>query len=471
MIEKNHSTKGKKGEGRMRRQVEEFIRKHELLHQGDKVLAAVSGGADSVCLLYLLVQLREEWGIDLRAVHIHHGLREQEADRDEEFTKELCRTYEVNCTCLRADVKGFVREEGISAEEAGRILRYQLLEDEAKKWEKEDTVPVKIAVGHHGDDNVETILFHLFRGSGLKGLGGIRPLRGRIIRPLLTVTRKEILSFLEEEGISYCEDSTNRSEEYTRNKLRHKIMPLIEAEINERAPEHILQAAERMHQADEYLEKKARQWLREYGAEEEEKGRRTGADAKQLFREAAIIQTYVIRQMIEQLTGSRKDLTSVHVEDVRQLLEKQAGKQVDLPYGLTARRTYDYLWIEKNENPPVLSLPQLEFTQFFYEKGMEIPQNQYTKWFDYDRIKGVLSVRTRQTGDYFLLPGGGRKTIKSYMIDEKIPSDIRNQIPLLADGSHILWIIGKRISEGCKVTPQTKRILQVQVSKGEDNGR
>ena len=457
----------------MRRQVEEFIRKHGLLQRGNQVLAAVSGGADSVCLLYLLVQLREEWELDLRAVHVHHGLRQQEADRDEEFTKQICKTYEVNCICRRVDVKDFAEKEGMSVEEAGRILRYQCLEEEAKKWEKESNAPVRIAVGHHGDDNVETILFHLFRGSGLKGLGGIRPLRGRIIRPLLTVTRKEILIFLRDNKISYCEDSTNRSSEYTRNKLRHRIMPLIEAEINERAPEHILQAAERMHQADEFLEKQARQWLNEYGEKEEEKNklRRTGADAKQLFREAAIIQTYVIRQMIEQLSGSRKDLTSIHVEDVRQLLEKQAGKQVDLPYGLTARRTYDYLWIEKSGNPPSVRLPQLKFTQFFYEKGMEIPQNQYTKWFDYDRIKGVLSVRTRQTGDYFLLPGGGQKTIKAYMIDEKIPSDIRNQIPLLADGSHILWIIGKRISDGCKVTPETKRILQVQVSEGEDDGR
>lgn len=147
----------------MRRRVEEFIRKHGLLQQRDQVLAAVSGGADSVCLLYLLVQLREEWELDLRAVHIHHGLREQEADRDEKFTEQFCRIYSVTYTCRSIDVKRFVAEEGISVEEAGRILRYQCLQEEAEKWEKESGAPVRIAVGHHGDDNVETILFHLFR--------------------------------------------------------------------------------------------------------------------------------------------------------------------------------------------------------------------------------------------------------------------------------------------------------------------
>lgn len=481
----------------MRRQVEDFIQKQGLLESGDKVIAAVSGGADSVCLLYVLAQMREDWNLELRAVHVNHGLRGEEAKRDEAFTAELCKGLSVPCILRSINVQALVEEQGLSEEEAARNLRYQVLEEEAASWESQCGCPVKLAVAHHGDDNAETILHNLFRGSGLKGLGGIQPLRGRIIRPLLTVTREEILNYLQEEGVSYCEDSTNQSEQYTRNKLRLKIMPLICSEINGRAAEHILQAAERMHQADEYLEHQAALWLKQYGVWESEKkpetGRkgthhagaedekaggailRSGADARRLEREPVIIQTYVIRQMIGDLTGSRKDLTSVHVEGVRELLGKQAGKQADLPYGLTARRTYDYLWIEKKcareavgwgEKLP----PKVEFDTFSYQKGMKIPENQYTKWFDYDKIKGTLSVRTRQTGDYFVLPDGGRKTIKSYLIDEKVPADLRDQVFLLADGSHILWIIGRRISEGCKVTNQTKRILQVHVSGGKENG-
>ncbi len=207
-----------------------------------------------------------------------------------------------------------------------------------------------------------------------------------------------------------------------------------------------------------------------FGADEEELRLSFGADAEKLKNEPEILQTYVIKQMMGRAAGRTKDLGEVHVEAVRRLLRGQVGKRMDLPYGLTARRGYTMLWVEKggkarekNVQEERISLPKLEIKVFSYEKAMEIPQNQYTKWFDCDRIKGTLSVRTRQTGDYFFLSGGGKKTIKSYMVDEKIPAGLRGRIPLLADGSHILWIIGKRISEGCKVTEKTKTILQVHV--------
>lgn len=463
----------------MRRQVEAAIRKYGLLHPGGQVLAAVSGGADSVCLLYVLAQIREDWDLELKAVHVHHGLRGEEADRDAAFTKALCEKLLVPCSIDYVDVHRFSEEKGLSQEEAARELRYQALEAAADRWEQQSGRAVRIAVAHHGDDNVETILHNLFRGSGLKGLGGIRPLRGRIIRPLLTVSRQEILDFLQEEKIGYCQDRTNQEEAYTRNKLRLKIMPMICSDINARAGEHILQAAERMRQADAYLEQQAALWLGQYGILEEERDapgklHRSGAKAKELKKEPAIIQTYAIRQLIRDMTSSGKDITSVHVEGARELLEKQAGRQVDLPYGLMARRTYDHLWIERKADGRAqreVLPPKLEMETFFYEKGMEIPKNQYTKWFNHDKINGMLSVRTRQTGDYLLLPGGGHKTIKSYLIDEKIPAHLRDEVFLLADGSHILWVIGRKISEGCKVTEKTKRILQVHMSGGEEDGR
>ncbi len=457
----------------MRRRVEEFIRKQALFGRGSRVLAAVSGGADSVCLLYLLAQIREEWELELRALHVNHGIRGEEACRDEAFTKKLCQRLSVPCKVCRVDAVSYAREQRLSLEEGARKLRYEALEEEASCWERQEGEPVKVAVAHHGDDNVETILHNLFRGSGLKGLGGIRPRRGKIIRPLLTVTRKEILSYIEENHLSYCEDSTNASEDYTRNKLRHQVMPLICSQINGRAPEHILQAAQRLSQADEYLEGRALLWLKQYGAWEKDEGQviRAGADAGKLSREEPIIQTYVIRQLIRGMAGSWKDIASIHVENARELLEKQAGKQADLPCGLMARRTYGYLWVEQKGQMKSFQPPKAEFKTFSYEKGMEIPQNRYTKWFDYDKIKSGLSVRTRQAGDYFVLPGGGRKTIKSYFIDEKIPAMLRDGVFLLAEGSHVLWVIGRRISEAYKVTDRTKRILQVHVSGGNEDGR
>ena len=181
----------------MKHTVEKYIETYSMIQQNDNMIAAVSGGADSVCLLHLLVQIRTADGIRLRAVHVHHGLRGEEADRDAAFTEELCRKFDVPCRILHADVRGYAREHSVSEEEAGRILRYQLLEQEAQRWEAETGGQnVKIAVAHHGDDSAETILYNLFRGSGLAGIGGIQPVRGRIIRPILCVTRTEILEYL-----------------------------------------------------------------------------------------------------------------------------------------------------------------------------------------------------------------------------------------------------------------------------------
>lgn len=479
-------------ETQMKRRVEEFIRENKLCDPGDRILAAVSGGADSVCLLHVLVKLQKAWKLKLRVIHVNHQLRGEEADRDEDFVRRLCERFSVEFTCKRVEVRAFALKEGLSEEEAGRILRYQVFEEEALRWEgeakkkNEDPSPVRIAVAHHKDDDVETVLFQLFRGSGLKGLGGIPAARGRIIRPLLAVSREKILKFLSAEGLDFCVDSTNDSGDYTRNRLRHEIIPQIEALVNLRAGEHVLQTARRARQADAYLEEEAGRWLGKFGIKEEkaasgvgadaEKLRLSfGADAEKLKNEPEILQTYVIKQMMGRAAGRTKDLGEVHVEAARRLLYGQVGKQIDLPYGLTARRGYTMVWVEKggkarekNVQEEEIFLPKLEIKVFSYEKAMEIPQNQYTKWFDCDRIKGMLSVRTRQTGDYFFLSGGGKKTVKSYMVDEKIPAEIRGRIPLLADGSHILWIIGKRISEGCKVTDKTKTILQVHVRMADE---
>ena len=626
----------------MRRETEDFMVRHGMLKKGGRILAALSGGADSVCLLYVLAGMREKWDLEVRALHVHHGLRGAEADRDQAFSESCARSLGIPFSCVQVNVRQLAAQEGLSEEEAARSLRYQALEEAACRWEMEEnpaqapeqteeasrqpaevpgqlaevpkqpaevseqstgvlkqTSPVQIAVAHHRDDNAETVLHHLFRGSGLRGLSGIRPVRGRIIRPLLWAGRQEIAAFLREEKVSWIEDSTNASEAYTRNRLRNQILPLICSQVNSRAPQHISQAAEFIGQADAYLEMQAARWLEDHGvkygggtkAGEMPKpqktelgempkpqkaelgempnphktaldGRRIQADGRALSREPEIIRTYVVRQMMEETAAGMRDLSSVHVRDVLALLEKQSGSQADLPGGLCAWKEGENLILgyrgrksgkecpsrqtereypgEKSgkaypsgqtereypseqsskaypsrqsdkgcpggrprkghpnqqsgqEMPSVLcGIPpfipgethrlfaeaagdgealSLEFTAFFLEKGMNFPQKQYTKWFDYDKIQGALSVRTRQTGDYFLLPGGGRKSVKSYMIDQKIPAGIRDRILLLAEGSHVLWIIGWRISEGAKITPKTRRILQVHVSGGKENDR
>ncbi|MDR0924824.1 MAG: tRNA lysidine(34) synthetase TilS, partial [Hungatella sp.] len=406
----------------MYRTILDYIRRNRLFAPGDRVIVALSGGADSVCLLVVLHELRKELGLELKAVHVHHGLRGKEADRDSDYARKLSEDLGVPFACVRVDAALYAREHGMSVEEAGRHLRYQIFEKE-----RLDFSGTKIAVAHHRDDQAETILYNLFRGTGLKGLGGMRPVRDKIVRPLLSVGREEILAYLAEKGISYCEDSTNAQTDYVRNRIRRRILPVIREEVNRRAGENILHAGEMAAQADAYLEKQAEGILKARGVlETDDAGRVTawGIDVKALLAEDDIIKNYVIRRLIRSVNESMKNITMTHVESAAALIFGSDSRQVDLPCGLIAVRIYDELWIKrKKQEGPVdkeraVLLPELDFKIFPYKKGQEIPKNGYTKWFDYDKIKCALSVRYRETGDYMTLAGGGRKTVKAFMIDE-----------------------------------------------------
>lgn len=457
----------------MQKKVQNYIREHKMFRDGDKVVAAVSGGADSVCLLHLLSVLSEELKITIHVIHVHHGIRGEEADRDAAFVEELSAGLGVPCFVVRKQVLAYAGERGLSVEEAGRILRYQVLEEEADRLGG-----AKIAVGHHRADQTETILHNLFRGSSLKGLGGMAPVREHIVRPLLTCSREEILTYLGERNLSYCEDSTNALQEYTRNKLRGTIIPMIVSQVNAGAAEHILHTGELAAQADSYLSDVAGKLLDEHVRWEREgdDGRqRIGIEAAVLSEQVPIIRTYMILEMLHRFCGSRKDITARHVSLIDGIVEKAVGSRVDLPYGMTARKTYQELWIE-NQNSDLLvenlekDLHKPELIVFSYEKHEEIPRNEYTKWFDYDKIVGALSVRFRKTGDYITLKDGSRKTVKSFMIDEKIPREQRDKIPLLVEENHVLWIVGYRISEYYKITDQTKQVLQAKIDGGKDDG-
>ncbi len=474
-----------------------YIRKYDLLRAGDRVVAGVSGGADSVCLLHVLVRLRKELELTIVAVHVHHGLRGEEADRDAAFVEKLAAEWDVPCRMVYANARKYAAENGLSEEEAGRILRYRALWEEAQRMEH---IGVKIAVGHQKEDQAETILHNLFRGSALKGLAGMAPsavMDGGIclIRPLLGVSRGEIRSYLAENGLSFCEDSTNDTADYTRNRIR-RLLPQITRDVNAQAVEHILAAGERMAQADAYFEKEAARIWEEYGvagetengAEAEPAERQSGPAAEPLAERCGIpaeilgsqpelLAGYLAMKMIRRMTGSVKDITSVHAEQICGLAHMGTGKQVSLPYGLRAVREYDMIWVERTaaagaaqqtiQQTAGTSAVPVAFSRFPYEKNQKIPENRYTKWFDYDKIKGTLSVRTRQTGDYITIKDGCRKSVKSYMIDEKIPRQERDRILLLAEGNHVLWIIGYRISEYYKITDETKEILQARAYGGE----
>ena len=471
--------------------------------RGGRVITALSGGADSVCLLTVLHRIRESDDLNLRAVHVHHGLRGEEADRDVRFVQALCNRLEIPLTVVYRDVAAYAADHGFSTEEAGRVLRYEAFALEARRWAAEAAVQeedIYLALAHHKDDHAETILHHLLRGSGLKGLSGIRPVQGTRIRPLLCVNRAEILEYLKAEGIAWCEDSTNKSDDYTRNRIRNQLIPQMKEQINPRAVENIVRAGEIFAQADGYLERQAQLvWQKEGSVCENskdaawslERGAASAGNAEheQIQQEAVscsrisltafraqepIIQTYIVRHMLDLVTPGWKDITFGHFQDIADLTGKQVGKRLDLPCGMQAVCDYEYLMIVRRKREPDVSpatAGELKMRIFSRKKGEEIPKNRYTKWFDYDKIKNTLFLRTRQTGDYLMLPGGGRKAVTRYMIDEKIPREERESIPVLAEGSHVLWVVGFRISEYYKVTNTTKTILEAEYDGGKEDGR
>lgn len=472
----------------MQKQTEIYMRQNHMARPGDGVLVGLSGGADSVGLLLVLWKLRETFQISLRALHVHHGLRGAEADRDAAFSRMLCERLEVPFYEFRIDAAKEALDRKCSVEEAGRQARYRLYEETALAWEKEMcpdltsenaggkeavAARVHIATAHHADDNAETVLFNLFRGSGLTGLSGIAPVRGRIIRPLLWAQRSEIQTWLRQQGQDWVEDSTNQESEYSRNWLRNELLPAVEERLNAQAVRHIDQAGRRIRQADAYLEEVAEEWLQKHAPDGK-------ADAGALAEQAEIVQGYIVRRLFLKSKMPLRDVTETHVQAVRELLYQGTGKSISLPHGFRAVNIYGFLEVRPLSHPGerkggllpgIQNENLLQMHTFPCENGDEFPKNQYTKWFDYDKIKGTLSVRTRRTGDYLILPSGGSKTIARYMIDEKIPKEKREQILLLAEGSHVLWVVGFRISEYYKIEEHTENILQVTCDGGKDYGR
>lgn len=459
----------------MWKKVYDYILQYELLRPGDRVIAAISGGADSVCLLSVLEQIllkHPDCRWQLKAVHVHHGLRDGEADRDAAFVKTLCAGLQIPCTVVYKDVAGYAKKQRLSFEEAGRILRYQALEDELRAWNAD-----KIALAHHQDDNAETILHHLLRGSGFKGLGGMKPRYQNRIRPLLGTGRSAILRYLNEHGLDWVEDSSNASGEYTRNRIRNDIVPRLTAGVNVKAVDNIIRAGKLFAQADDYFEELAGRIWAAAGIETGGSKRHPAAAAIPLAAVTAqhpLVRSYLYGRMIAAVLPYRKNITARHYAAMEALLEQPAGSRLSLPGNITAVRDYEMLRIGENRRDETIRVsPEAEIRMetFPKKKNEKIPENCYTKWFDYDKIKGALSVRTRQPGDYFVLKDGGRKTVNRYMIDRKIPREQRDQIILLADENHVLWIVGYRISEFYKITESTKNVLQVTCSKGEHNGR
>lgn len=452
----------------MYHQVEAYIMKHNMLEQSDKVIAGVSGGADSICLLFMLLRLREELGYTLVVVHVHHGLRGKSADADAEYVKQICKEHKIELKIYREDVGAYGRERHLTIEEAGRDVRRRCFLDALNGYEG-----TKIALAHHQNDNVETMLWNLCRGAGIKGLGGMLPKNGVYIRPLLCLKRKDIESYLEERGISYCTDETNFEDVYTRNKVRNHMIPYMEEQINVRCVDHMAETMEQMRRLGEYVDQQAQEW--------EEKCTRIQTDGRAILKGKEYekipqaLKPYVLYGIIAKSAGRRKDIEAVHVRMTEGLLYKQVGREVHLPYGLIAKRCYEGILFFKNTEK--IKLQQEEKPQIvsrIFERNKEeaiFPETPYTKWFDYDIIKNTVKIRHREPGDYISIDHkGSTQKLKQYFINNKIPQNERDSIWLVADGAHIMWVVGYRQNQMYQVSEHTKRILEIGMNGGESNG-
>lgn len=474
------------------KKVKEYISKHQMIVAKDTVVAGISGGADSVCLLFVLQEIRKELPFHLVVVHVNHGIRE-EAGLDAEYVESLCRRMEIPFYLYERNVKEIAVQEGLSEEEAGRQVRYAAFEEVLEKELSCQTSEGcgRIAVAHNQNDRAETMLFQLFRGSGLKGLAGIRPVRENIIRPILCLKREEIEEFLQEKGISYCIDFTNEEDTYTRNKIRHHVLAPAIDQVSCKTVEHMAATADILLEAEDYLEEETK---KAYAACVKEQKEGLAVEVEAFRKLHPYLQKQVVFASIQSIVFSRKDITSVHIRDVLELFEKEGNRQICLPYGLHVKRQYgqvffgtqaknkdcciskqEYVVGELSAHRPkaeivIEDLGALQFTWMEQKREQfQVPEeNLYTKWLDYDKIKQSLVIRTRRTGDYLTInEQGSRQTIKKYMIQEKIPTEKRENILLLADGSHVMWAIGYRISTEYKVNENTKNILKVQFRGGQ----
>ena len=436
--------------------IHENIRKRSLISYGDTGIAAVSGGADSVCLIHILDRLREEFGLRLRIVHVHHGIRGAEADRDAAFVEELAGKLGIPCRIIRADIPGLAREQGMSLEEAGRMERYRLLREE-----KEAEGAAWIALAHHMDDRVETVVFNMLRGSGLRGMRGILPLQGDLIRPLIYTERHEIEEWLKQKNISWCEDSTNQDINYTRNRIRHMIIPEM-LRVNDGAREHIIRLAEDAEQRYEYVRKTAEELLEEAAGNPAYPDPGSEIMINDSIYDRAVlpdVEEELLLQVLERLAGRRKDISARHIVSLKELRGNETGKRISLPYELEGVRLYDGLLVRKknsvSENINGRG-KRLQILRRAYIQGEEIPRDEQTVMLDAECICGEPVLRTPEEGDRIVIDSEGHtKSLNRFFRDRRIPAHLRDTWPVAADEKGVLWVVGLRLSEHCKVTEKT----------------
>jgi len=487
----------------------DFIRRHSLISRKEIVVVAVSGGADSVCLLHVLAKWQKELGIKLHMAHLNHQLRGVESEADAKYVSNLAGSLGIPVTIDMQDVAAYRTEKKCSIEEAARELRYAFLVKVARKVGAN-----RIATGHTKDDHVETILMHILRGTGITGLCGLAPCSPMaydrqemldtsqrrsnllVIRPLLDITREETMSYCQESQLDPRIDSSNLSLSFYRNRLRLQLLPLLR-QYNPSVEQALLRLADIAKEDKAFIEQQASA-LWDGVARPENNG--IHLDKKQIANLPIALQRQLLRAAIARLAGDTRDIEANHIEAVRSLLNKPVGKRISLPHGLICYGEYDELVIAGIAQQSRLT-PSCPFPPLQGEFPLKVPgETVLSGWkvrasvvpdkVDSPSLRGILSpgegtfqsnllaafdlhktgtelfVRHRRPGDRFQPLGMNvPKKLQEFMVDAKIPLSWRGYVPIVCSPQQIIWVVGWRIDDRAKVSKSTKEILRLEFTK------
>ena len=463
-----------------------FIKENKLFENSSKVLLAVSGGADSIALLHVMQALKNHnyLRVDLHCVHINHLLRAKQAESDEDFAVSQASRLKLAVTTERINVREFARGNKLSIETAARKLRMKSLLDIA-----EANSCSHIVTGHHKDDNAETVLHRMLRGTGFRGLAGIWPARKFddkvwLVRPLLCVTRSEIVNFLKEKKINWCEDQTNADCRYTRNYIRHQLLPAIQKDSADSLVERLFELSESARKLYNIIcsyTGDIRPDMTDY------KDGKIIVNLKLFSIQPKPVKVELIRQSLADTGCGERDLTRQHYFRILQLTAQNVtGRTIELQGGFIVRREYgdlifsqsrEIVCIKQVDESVELHIPgKTQFGQYFIEakiieaneqefEKFKVTKTNYIEWFDLDKIKLPIVVRFRQTGDRFV-PLGQKveKKLSKFLTDQRIPYSTRRNILVITDSDKIIWLWPVRMSEQVKLTDNTRKILQLKIT-------
>jgi tRNA(Ile)-lysidine synthase len=456
----------------VRSKVKETIKKNHMVEPGDRVLVAVSGGPDSVCLLSVLQTMAEDLKLTLHVAHLDHMFRGKESAEEALFVANLANKLNIPVTVEAIDVPAFCREHGLSPQDGARQVRYGFFQRVAAS-----TGSTRIATGHTADDQAETFLMRLLRGAGASGLSAIPPVRSNIIRPLIEITRDEVISYVSSEHLEYTNDPSNTKTVYTRNRIRMEVLPLLKR-FNPRIVETLAAEAALLRDEDEAVESHLSA-IAESTILQEEDALSVKRDAFDILPPA--FRRRLFRKIIGLLGVESSSLAHGQIDDALSFMTAaQTGRTMNLTCCLHISREYNrFIFSRQTTQPTIARTLSVPGTAVIPELGLEMevvlkddqraePDETNYLWqaeFDYDKMGSPLLVRNRRTGDWFCPAGmdGKRKKLQDYFVDEKVPSRKRDSIPLLCAGEHILWVVGLRTDARFIVGAETKKALLVKV--------